>query len=76
MVLPFVQIDSLSVSYDGITLYARTSNGAIDMNEVYVADIDIKTTNGDIDFYNTDTSFLPDSYEKDTSNGTINSNVR
>jgi len=70
-------VDNLNiVSYDGITLYARTSNGAIDMNEVYVADIDIKTTNGDIDFYNTDTSFLPDSYEKDTSNGTINSNVR
>ena len=30
-------VDNLNVvSYDGITLYARTSNGAIEMNEVYV----------------------------------------
>ncbi len=70
-------VDNLNVvSYDGLSFYARTSNGAIEMNDVYVADIDIKTSNGDIDFNNVDTSFLPDSYEKDTSNGSINSNVR
>jgi DUF4097 and DUF4098 domain-containing protein YvlB len=61
---------------DGGTLYARTSNGSIEMNEVYVDDIDIETSNGDIDFYNIDTDFLPDSYDRDTSNGDINTNVR
>ena len=72
-----VIVDNLNVeTYDGISIYIRTSNGDIEMNEVYINDIDIKTSNGDIDFNNTDTSFLPDSYEKETSNGSINSNVR
>lgn len=70
-------IENLNIELqDGVSIYAKTSNGAIDMNEVYIADIDIRTSNGDIDFYNTDTNFFPDTYEKDTSNGSINTNVR
>lgn len=70
-------IDNLNVlNQDGVVFYARTSNGNIIMNEVYIDDIDIKTTNGDIDFYNIDTDFLPSSYDRDTSNGDINTNIR
>ena len=65
-------IDNLNVDlYDGVKLYAKTSNGDIEMNEVYIDDIEIKTTNGDIDFYNLDTDFDPSRYVKDTSNGNI-----
>ena len=71
-------IDNLNVDLqDGEILYATTSNGSIEMNEVYIDDIDIQTSNGDIDFYNLiDPEFLPGTYNKDTSNGQISTNVR
>ena len=70
-------VDNLNVlNQDGVSLDVDTSNGSIVMNEVYVDKITLDTSNGDIDFYNTDTDFLPASFEKDTSNGHINTNVR
>lgn len=72
-----IKAENLNVlNQDGVTLKFRTSNGKIIMNEVYVDDIDINTSNGDIDFYNIDDTFFPSSFEKDTSNGQVNTNVR
>ncbi len=61
---------------DGEDLYVVTSNGSIDMENVYVDEIIIETSNGDIDFYNDDATFMPTIFEKETSNGDINTNVR
>ena len=73
-----IYLDNLNVSdQDGVTLDASSSNGDIIMNDVYVDDINIHTSNGDIDFYNDlYPNFLPSSFEKDTSNGHISTNVR
>lgn len=69
--------ENLNVEFqDGVNFEADTTNGDIIMNDVYADDIDISTTNGDIDFYNLDETFLPSVFEKHTTNGDINTNVR
>jgi hypothetical protein len=72
-----INADNLNVlNQDGVTFDADTSNGKIIMNDVYIDKIYLDTSNGNIEFYNTDTDFLPSVYERDTSNGDINTNVR
>jgi uncharacterized membrane protein len=72
-----VDLTNLNVSgQDGVSLEVDTSNGPIDLENVYVDEINLETTNGDIDFFNDDTSFIPSEFERDTTNGDINTNVR
>ncbi len=72
-----INADNLNVlNQEGVTFDADTSNGKIIMNDVYIDKIYLDTSNGDIEFYNTDTDFLPSVFEKDTSVGDINTNVR
>jgi len=68
-------LESLNVALkDGVDLYARSSNGSLNFKEVYVAKVDIRTSNGDIDYVNSDLTFDID-LTRSTSNGQITSNV-
>ena len=59
--------DLNSALADGSFLTIDTSNSSIALEEVYVNDIDASTSNGDIDFTNSDTSYHPESLSLYTS---------
>lgn len=70
-------LDNLNVAeQDGVSLKADTTNGDIEMDEVYVSDVRIETTNGDITYYNDDETFDLDRFDRDTTNGDISTNIR
>ena len=72
-----IDLDQLNVDLqDGVELIAETTNGSIHLDEVYVDDVTLETTNGDISFYNDDTTFIPTHFDRDTTNGEITTNVR
>jgi uncharacterized membrane protein/DUF4097 and DUF4098 domain-containing protein YvlB len=60
---------------DGVYMDAYTSNGDIELNNVYVAEVVAETINGNIDYNNEDESFDVD-FESDTSNGHVDGNVK
>ncbi len=69
-------LEDLNVTnQDGLILDADTSNGDIELIDVYVKDVSLDTSNGDIDYHNTDLSFKLDRFVKETSIGEISSNV-
>jgi len=59
--------DLNSIASDGSTLIVKTSNGSIKLEDVYINDIEAETSNGDIDFTNSDTSYHPENLNLDTS---------
>lgn len=70
-----VVLEDLNVELkDGVSLNVHSSNGALEFENVYVADVYARTTNGDIDYYNDDESFDVD-FDRNTSNGEISTNV-
>jgi uncharacterized membrane protein len=72
-----IELDYLNdENQDGVELDVETSNGSISMHDVYVNIINLDTSNGGIEFINTDTDYIPDVFEKNTTNGTIDTNVR
>jgi|GEM_PF-757137 len=64
-----------SDSRNGDSVYGRTTNGKVTLNDVYSLDVELRTTNGGIDFINSDTGFVLDRLETQTTNGSVNSNV-
>jgi uncharacterized membrane protein len=61
---------------DGLDIVIDTSNASIDMEDVYVDDIDAETSNADIKFINTDTTFHPANLSLNTSSyQNVNTNV-
>lgn len=60
---------------DGNELNAFTSNGAIELTNVYVNEAILNTSNGDITFMNDDLTFIFDSVDANTSNGDVDMNV-
>lgn len=60
---------------DGVTLFAKTTNGRIEAYDVYVKDVEVETTNGGITYRNSDLTFILDSFEHSTTNGSLDSNV-
>jgi len=68
--------DLNSPTSGGLTLNADTSNGAIYLKNVYIANVDADTSNGDITFLNDNQTFEVDSFKSDTSNGSVETNVR
>ena len=63
-----VRLQDLNSSVDdGASLTIDTSNYSISLEDVYINDIDAQTSNGDIDFTNSDTSYHPDSLSLRTS---------
>lgn len=68
-------LENLNVeSKNGNDLYAKSSNGSLDFTDVYVAKVDANTSNGDIDYVNTDLNFDVD-FESSTSNGQTRSTI-
>ena len=64
-----IRLSNLNVDlHDGLSLVLETSNASIDMEDVYVDVIVGETSNADIDFYNSDTTFHPSNLDLDTSN--------
>jgi hypothetical protein len=59
---------------DGVSLRAESSNGPLDFEEVYVAEVIARTSNGSIDYHNEDLTFEVD-YDGSTSNGSESVNV-
>lgn len=71
-----ILLDDLNADLqEGLTLNAKTTNGAIDLNNVYVADVILRTTNGSIDYYNDDQSFILANLDVSTLNGSYEGNV-
>ena len=68
-------LDLNSDLYDGVRLNAKTTNGGIDLENVYVADVSLETTNGSIEYDNEDTSFILDDLDVNTVNGSYVGNV-
>jgi DUF4097 and DUF4098 domain-containing protein YvlB len=60
---------------DGNVLGVATSNGAIELTNVYVLRATLSTSNGDITFMNDDLTFIFDDVNANTSNGDIDMNV-
>ena len=57
-------------------MFVQTSNNSIDAEDVYALNIEMDTSNGDIDFENTDRSFHPTRLVLDTSSyNDIDTNV-
>jgi len=70
-----ILLENLNVELlDGVDLKAVSSNGALDFSNVYVAHVDARTSNGNINYVNANTSFDVD-FERNTSNGQITTNV-
>jgi uncharacterized membrane protein len=59
----------------GNTLNVSTSNGDIELTNVYVKEATLNTSNGDIELLNDDLTYIFDSVDADTSNGDIDMNV-
>lgn len=60
---------------DGVNLFAKTTNGRIEAYDVYVKNVEVETTNGGITYRNSDLTFILDSFEHSTTNGSLDSNV-
>jgi hypothetical protein len=69
-----VSIEGVTTTSSDATLIIDTSNGSVDLEDVYIHTVTIETTNGSIDFYNDDTSFDID-VTHSTSNGSYEGNV-
>jgi DUF4097 and DUF4098 domain-containing protein YvlB len=71
-----IKLENLNVdNKDATLLIAQSSNGSIELIEVYVKDVRLDTSNGDIDYHNSDHTFVLDNFDKDTSNGQISTNI-
>ena len=72
-----IKLDNLNTELQtGLSINAQTTNGSIDLYNVYVADVSLTTTNGSIDYFNDDTSFILDQLDTSTVNGSYEGNVR
>lgn len=67
--------DINATTQDGQTLYTKTTNGEITLENVYVKSVELRTTNGDLSYYNTDRSFYLDHVVYNTTNGTSDIDV-
>lgn len=72
-----IKLKNLNVDLqDGSMLNATTTNGAIELDNVYVANVVLTTTNGSIEYNNDDTSYILNSLDTETTNGSYQGNVR
>ncbi len=62
-------------SSGGHTLYARTTNGRIEFEDVYFKEVEMRSTNGNLDYVNSDRSFRLDQITYQTTNGSTNIDV-
>ena len=70
-----IKLEDLNVEdKNGLTLVADSSNGRIELTNVYVSEVDVDTTNGNIRYFNDDQTFDVD-FERDTTNGSVETNV-
>jgi DUF4097 and DUF4098 domain-containing protein YvlB len=67
-------LENVSTTNSESTLIINTTNGSIDLEEVYIHDVTITTSNGGIDYYNDETPFDID-VTYTTSNGSYEGNV-
>jgi uncharacterized membrane protein len=71
-----IKLDDLNTDLqDGQSINAKTTNGSIELNNVYVKGVTLRTTNGSIDYYNDDTSYILDDLDTSTVNGSYEGNV-
>ncbi|MCF7925536.1 MAG: DUF1700 domain-containing protein [Candidatus Izimaplasma sp.] len=66
-----VMINVNTDAQDGISLTCDVVNGDVELSNVYVNIITCESTNGNIDLFNEDTSFIPDQFDADTTNGNV-----
>jgi uncharacterized membrane protein len=72
-----IKLDDLNTDLqDGQSINAKTTNGSIELNNVYVRGVSLRTTNGSIDYFNDDTSYVLDDLDVETVNGSYEGNVR
>ena len=71
-----VELTNLNHPEEGGTrLEVRSSNGSLNLSNVYVYSVRLRTSNGSINFDNADRSFFLDDVDAQTSNGSTNVNV-
>jgi uncharacterized membrane protein len=69
-------INDLNVTLQNASsVTVNTTNGRIDLLNVYAAVVTCDSTNGDIDYFNDDESFEVISFDADTTNGRVSTNT-
>jgi uncharacterized membrane protein len=71
-----IRLESLNETLkDGVSLSAITTNGRIEAYDVYVKNVELRTTNGNIVYRNTDLTFILESFVHSNTNGSFEANV-